>query len=51
MPKYAVTMVAYIECDDEESAKHTADELIHYEYLYKNRGEFVDIVEVSEVEF
>lgn len=51
MPKYAVTLVAYLECDDEESAKHTASELIHYEYLYKNRNESVDVVEVSEVEF
>lgn len=51
MPQYAVTVVFYVECVDENNAKLTVDQMIRDDYLYKDKGESVSIVEISEVKF
>ncbi len=51
MQQYAVTVVFYIEAEDEEQAKHTVDNCIWEKPLYKDKGESVSIVDVTEVKF
>jgi len=51
MKQYAVTVVVYINAEDEDSAKMVVDQMIDREYLYSTRGESADIVETSEVTF
>lgn len=50
MPKYAVTTVFYLECDDEDQVKNTTEHLIDDSCLYKDKGEDWQIVSVDEVE-
>ena len=51
MQQYAVTVVFYIEAEDEDQAKHVVDNCVWEKALYKDKGESWSIVEVSEVEF
>ena len=51
MKQYAVTVVFYLRCEDEDQANMTVSEMINESYLNKRHNESVDIVDVSEVEF
>lgn len=50
MPKYAVTTVFYLECDNEDQVKHAMDHIVDTSGMYIDRGEDFQIVEISEVE-
>ena len=50
MPKYAVTTVFYLECNDEDHLRNIMDHVVDESALYWNKGEDWQIVEISEVE-
>lgn len=51
MQKYAITVVFYIESKDKDEAKEVVNNCVWDKYLYKDKGEFWQLVDVSEVEF
>lgn len=49
MKQYAVTVVFIINADSEDEAKMVVSEVVKDQYLYVNKGESWDMVEISEV--
>jgi len=51
MQQYAVTAVFYVNAENEDQAMHVVDNMVVENYLYLDKRESWDIVEVTEVGF